>query len=85
MQIRQRVNIRAGRADLHASAGDGIEHPVRQHNDNARRRLDVNDPAASALLTVVLSNAAPIKRMPAIMDLDFRSDMGRMNGRWRWA
>ena len=30
------------------------------------------------LLTVVLANAAPIQRMPAIMDHDLLPDMGRM-------
>jgi hypothetical protein len=35
----------------------------------------------SAVLTVVLANAAPIQRMPAIMDHDLLPDMGRMTTR----
>jgi hypothetical protein len=44
------------------------------------RRLDVDNPAAGALLTVLLPNTATVEGMPTIMDLDFLPDMGRMNG-----
>lgn len=35
---------------------------------------------------VVVPNGNPLAeiRMPAIIDLDFIADMGRMNGLWRW-
>jgi hypothetical protein len=39
------------------------------------------DPATGTLLTVLLSNMAPIQWTPAVMDLDLLPDMGRMNRR----
>ncbi|MGY5795531.1 hypothetical protein ACXHXM_36040, partial len=44
--------------------------------------LDNYDFRSAALLAVVASDMPTIKRMPAVMDLDFFSDMGRMSGRW---
>lgn len=59
MQLDQRGDLRARRADLHAGAGSRIQHPGRQHDDHARRRLDVDNPAVGALLTLFLSNTEP--------------------------
>ncbi len=81
MQINQRGDLGARRADLHAGAGGRIQHPGRQNNDHAGRRLNVNNPATGTLLTVLLSNMAPIQRMPAVMHPDLLPDMGRMNRR----
>ena len=41
------------------------------------------NPTARTQLAVMLTNAAAVKRMPTVVDLDFLSDMGRMNGRSR--
>jgi hypothetical protein len=80
-QIAQRRDIDARHANfIHAGAGGSIEHPVRQHHDHAGRRLDVNDAATGALLAVLLADPSPVQRMPAIVDLNFRPAMGRMNG-----
>jgi hypothetical protein len=81
MQISQRSDIGARRANLHAGAGGQIQHPGCQHNYYAGCRLNVDNPAAGALLAVLLSNTASVEWMPAVMDLDFLPDMGRMNGR----
>jgi hypothetical protein len=82
IQIDQRGDIDARRRNpLHANAGGSIEHPLGQHDDHAGRRLDVDDPAAGALLAVLLANPAPIQRMPVVVDLDFLPVMGRMDGR----
>jgi hypothetical protein len=83
MQLDQRGQLGARRADHHVGARGTIQHPRRQHDDHARCRVDVNNPAVGALLTVLASNTATIERMPAIMDFNFLPDMGRMNGRWR--
>ena len=80
MQIAQSSDIGAGRANLHAGAGGRIQHPGRQHDDHARRRLDVDNPAGGALLTVLPPNTATVEGMPPVMDFDFLPDMGRMNG-----
>ena len=82
MQLDQRCDIGARRADLHAGAGGRIQRPGRQHDDHGGSCLDVDHLAASALLTVLPSNAAPTEWMPRIMDIDFLPDMGRMNGKW---
>jgi hypothetical protein len=81
MQLNQRQYRDARRAECHSSAGGGIEHPRRHHDHHAGRHLDVNDLAAGALLDILAPNAAPIERVPAIMDLDLVPDMGRMTGR----
>lgn len=81
MQIDQRDHCGARRADFHADARDRIQHPCRQRSYHAGRHLDVNKPAAGALLTVVPTDTAPVQRMPTVMDLDFLPDMGRMTGR----
>jgi hypothetical protein len=50
--------------------------------DQRRQRIgeDVNDPTGKALLTVMPPDTAPIERVPAVMDLNFLPDMGRMTG-----
>jgi len=42
--------------------------------------LDNDDFRSAALLAVVTPDMPTIKRMPAVMDLDFFPDMGRMSG-----
>jgi hypothetical protein len=81
MQLNQRGYRHARRPKPHSSAGDGIEHPCRHHDNYAGRYLDVNDLAAGAPLNILPSNAAPIECVPAIMDFDLLPDMGRMTGR----
>jgi hypothetical protein len=39
------------------------------------------NPTARTQLAVMLPNAAAVKWMPTIVNLDFLHDMGRMNGR----
>jgi hypothetical protein len=41
----------------------------------------MNDIAAGAPLDILAAEAAPIERVPAIMDLHLLPDMGRMTGR----
>ena len=45
----------------------------------------MNDFAASPLLDILTPNAASIERLPAVMDLNFLPDMGRMTARLRLA
>jgi hypothetical protein len=45
--------------------------------------FDVDYATSAALLDVSNFDAAPIQRMPAIMDFNFLPDMGRMNGKFR--
>jgi hypothetical protein len=81
MKIAQRRYRDAWRADRrHAGADDRIQHPRGDRRDHARHRLDVNDPTGKALLTVTPPDTAPIERVPAVMNLNFLPDMGRMIG-----
>jgi len=78
MQLGQRRDGHARRADLHARAGDRVQHPGGDHHDDARRHLDMNHVAASASLTVVPAQPASAQRMPSIVNDDLLPDMGRM-------
>lgn len=85
MQLNQCRHRHTRRAEPHARAGGRIEHPCRHHDDHAGRYLDVNDLAADAALHILEPNAAPMERVPRIVDLDFLPDMGRMTGSLLWA
>jgi|SRR5690242_6222303 hypothetical protein len=63
---------------LHSGTCRGIEHPCRYDQDVAGSHLDVNDVPAGAPLDILSSNPAPIQRVPAVMNLNFLPDMGRM-------
>ena len=71
------------RTNLHARARGGVQHPGRQDDDHAGRDLDMDHRSGGTLLTVLLSKAPPEERVPAIVDLDFLPDMGRMTARLR--
>ena len=81
MQLDQRRYRHARRAERHPGAGGRIEHPCRHDDDHAGRHLDVNDITAGPPLGILAPNAAPIERVPAVMDFDFLPDMGRMTAR----
>jgi hypothetical protein len=80
MQVNQRRHRHARRADRHCGAGDGIQHPGRDHRNNAGRCLEIDKAAGDALFGAVPPDASAVKRMPAIVDLDLKPDMGRMTG-----
>jgi hypothetical protein len=67
--------------ERHAGAGGGIQDPCRGHDDDARRRLEVDNRAGYTLLAALAPHATPIEGVPAIVDLDLLPDMGRMAGR----
>jgi hypothetical protein len=81
MELGQRRYGDARCAECHPGADRRIEHPRRQPDDHAGRHGDVNNLAAAAPLSVLAPKAAPIKCMPAVIDLDLLPDMGRMAGR----
>ena len=78
MQLRQCRYGHMRRSQTHSGTDGGIEHPCRYDDDDAGSHLDVNDFAAGPPLDILMSKAASIQRMPAVMDLNFSSDMGRM-------
>jgi hypothetical protein len=81
MKVEQRRYCYARRADRrHAGTGDGVQHPGGDGGDHARHHLDVNKPTGDALLAVMTPDAAPVERVPGVMDFNFLPDMGRMTG-----
>jgi len=81
MQISQRGRRHTWFADLHANAGDWIQHPRRHHRDDTRRALDMDHITSSPPLHIMSTSPAPIKGMPTVVDNDVLPDMGRMTGR----
>ena len=78
MQFRQGRHTGARITELHARADSGIEHPGGYDNDYARGDLNVDNLAAGALLSVLLSKTAAVERVPPVVDLHFWPDMRRM-------
>ena len=85
MQLSQRRYGYAWRAKSHSDAGGRIEHPRGHDDDHAGRHFDMNDLAASAPLRILAANAPPIEGVPAVTNVHFLPDMGRMTARLRWA
>lgn len=81
MQADQRRYRHMRKTDGHAGTGGRIQHPGRHYDDDAGRRLDMDKLAANALFTVVPPDATTMQRVPTVMDLDPRPDMGRMTQR----
>jgi hypothetical protein len=69
--------------DLHANAGNRIQHPRSYNRNYARSHLNMGNVAVRPTLTVLPSDAPPMKRVPPVMDNDFTPDMGRMTPRLR--
>ena len=78
VQIGQRRQRTAWNADLHASAGDRIQHPGRHSRHDAGQRLNMNDTTCGSSLAVVTADATAIERMPPIVNYSIPPDMGRM-------
>lgn len=69
-------------ADLHACAGDRVQHPRRYNDDIARRRFDMRRSTAITLVDALATDLLPKQRMMRIMDGYKLTDMGRMTLRW---
>ncbi|MER2509378.1 MAG: hypothetical protein ABTQ27_11545, partial [Amaricoccus sp.] len=81
MQLDQAWDRHARRPEPHPGAGGRIQHPCRHDDDHARRNLDVYDITADPPLGVLAPKAAPIERVPPVINFDFLPDMGRMTPR----
>ena len=80
VEILQRRQGYARRADLHADAGRCVEHPCGHHRHDAGQHLDVDEPARLTVVGALDPDATAEQRMPAIMDDSVLPDMGRMDG-----
>ena len=64
----------------HRGANDGIEHPVSDGNNHARRTHDAQKSTRRSLRYAPDDDLAAKIGMPAVMDFQLLPDMGRMNG-----
>ncbi len=78
MQIPQGIHTDSGHPKSHAGADAGVEHPVWQYGYDTRLDLNMDDPAAGALLAVLCPYTSAVERMPAVVNFNFPPDMGRM-------
>jgi hypothetical protein len=78
MQFGKRVHGRLRRAKIHTRAGGGVKHPGGHHDDDTGVNLNVDNLAGCSLLAVLTSHSTSIQRVPAVEDLHFLPDMGRM-------
>ena len=80
MQIDQCSHCNARRAELHAGADGGIQHPRRDNDYYSWRCFDMSHATPCTLLSATQLDVTPVQRMPTILNLDFLPDMGRMTG-----
>jgi hypothetical protein len=78
MQLGKRLHRHARHAHPHSSTHRRIQHPTRDYNDDARRRLKLDDVPRGTLLAPHQADRAAVDGMPTIVDLDELPDMGRM-------
>jgi hypothetical protein len=78
MQFSQGRYRHPRRTQLHPRTSGGVEHPYRYDQDVAGSHLDMNNFTNCTPLDILSPNPAPIQRVPAVMDLNFLPDMGRM-------
>ena len=81
LQLDERRQINARRADCHPGANHRIEHPTGDRYDDAGRPLHLKKSARRSLLHATHRPCAEIWVTP-VMDFQLLPDMGRMNGRW---
>jgi hypothetical protein len=85
MQFSQRRYRDPRHPQFHPGTSRGVEHPCRYDQDVAGSHFDMNNFTDRAPLDILSSNPPPIQRVPAVMDLNFLPDMGRMTARLRLA
>ena len=79
MQFPESVHRDVRSAEGHASTDSSVEHPVWQYRYCAWRHLDMDNPAARTLFTVLHPQSSTIERVPTIVNINFLADMGRMD------
>jgi hypothetical protein len=79
-EVRQRHEINLWSANTHFGAHEGIHHPARNRDDNARRAFHLEKLPGRALLYPPHTDLQAEIGMPTIMNFPLFPDMGRMNG-----
>ncbi len=69
-------NVRG--ADLHRRTSRQVKHPCRHDDRSARFSFDNGNLNPGALLTIKAPHPTPVEGVPAVMDLNFLPDMGRI-------
>jgi hypothetical protein len=80
LQFNKCREIHARRANGHAGADNGIEHPVCNGNDHARRTQNAQKSTGCSLCYAPDADFAAKIGMPAVLNFQLLPDMGRMNG-----
>jgi hypothetical protein len=80
LQFNKCREIYARCAHRHPGANDGIEHPVGNGNDHARRTHNAQKSTGCSLRYAPDADLAAKIGMPAVLDFQLLPDMGRMNG-----
>jgi hypothetical protein len=81
MQFPETVRRDVRSAEGHSSTNTGVNHPVWQYRYGAGCDLDMDNPAARTLFTVLHPQSSAVKWVPTIVNIDFLLDMGRMAAR----
>ena len=79
MQVTQSIHRDPRRSEGHAGTYAGIQHPLRQGRYDTRLDLNMNDAPRGALLAVMRVGTLAMEGMPAIVNLNFAPDVGRMS------
>ena len=79
MQFTQSRNGNSWLAKLHTHACHRIQHPSGNHRDWARTVVHMDNTSTTALFAISIANLTPVERMPAIVNFEFCTDMGRMS------
>jgi len=80
LEFQERSQINAWNSHCHPPTSERIKHPTRNADGDACWSLNQHKLAGSSLLYTPNNDRLSKKRMPGILDFQFLSDMGRMNG-----
>jgi hypothetical protein len=80
LEFRQRRKINLWLANFHIGADEGIHHPARNRDDNARGAFHLEKLTSPPLLYPPHDDLPAEIGMPTIMNFPLFADMGRMNG-----
>jgi hypothetical protein len=85
MKVDQARNINCRRAKRQRGTRDRIKHPSGENDRHARFGLNDGNLSSGSPFSIELPDLAAIQRMPAVTDLYFLDEMGRMAPRLLWA
>ena len=81
IKVGQAADVDHRSAECHRRANGRIEHPGGKDDRHTRFSLNDDDIPSTSSFGIELSDLTTIQCVPAIMNLDFLLDMGRMNPR----